>query len=460
MTDDRLKPKRLEQKAHAMISTDAKPSPFTASLPLRFALGIALIVAASLWVFYLVMRPPMDDLRLIATFLSITAIISGLASYGAYRLGWMNRSPTIRWTLLGGYALSSVLTFLNVWVMAWKMFASQHDLLLATVLLAFACAIAMALGFFLSSALTDRIRLLDRAAQAFASGDFDVRTPIQGRDEIAALALSFNQMAEQLKQAAEKQRQVETLRRDLIAWVSHDLQTPLASIRAIVEALADGMVEDADTAQRYLRTAQKDIGALSELIDDLFQMAQLDAGGLPLEREVNSLSDLISDTLESFSELASRQEVSLQGSVTPGTDPLLMDVQRIGRVLSNLVSNALRHTPPGGSVQVQAQRAGREVLVEVRDNGEGIQPEDLPFVFERFFRGEKSRNRATGGAGLGLAIAKGIIEAHGGRIWVESQPGQSTCFSFTLPVESNGSISKIGKDNRRLGVEPGPVMHA
>ncbi len=442
-----------------MISTDAKPSLLSSSLTLRFALGIALIVAVSLWVFYLVMRPPMDDLRLIAAFLSITAIVSGLASYGAYRLGWMYRSPTIRWTLLGGYALSSVLTFLNVWIMAWKMFASQHDLLLATVLLVFACGIAMALGYFLSSTLTDRIRLLDRAAQSIASGDFEARTPIQGRDEIAALAVSFNRMAEQLQQAAEKQRQVETLRRDLIAWVSHDLQTPLASIRAIVEALADGMVEDADTTQRYLRTVQKDIGALSELIDDLFQMAQLDAGGLPLQCEVNSLSDLISDTLESFSELASRQDVSLEGSLAPGTDPLYMDVQRIGRVLSNLISNALRHTPPGGSVQVQARPEGQEVLVEVRDSGEGIQPEDLPFVFERFYRGEKSRNRATGGAGLGLAIAKGIIEAHGGRIWVESQPGRSTCFSFSLPAGSNAPNSKQGNNNRRLGIESSPAKH-
>ena len=134
------------------------------SLPIRFILGILLIVALSLWAFYLLMRPPMNDLGLMALFLSITAVVSALASYGAYRMGWMQRSPTIRWTLLGGYILSSVLTFLNVWMTAKLMFSSTHDLLLATVLLLFAGGIATALGYFLSTTLTDRIRLLDRAA--------------------------------------------------------------------------------------------------------------------------------------------------------------------------------------------------------------------------------------------------------------------------------------------------------
>ena len=403
-------------------------------LPARFILGVALIVAFSLGVFYLLMQPPLKDLGLMAGFLAITAVISIAASYGAYRLGWMYHSPNIRWTLLGGYLLSSLLTFLNVWLTARLMFISQqHDLQLATVLLLFAGGIAMALGYFLSSALTDRIRLVDQTAQSIAHGNLKARAPVQGRDEIAILATTFNQMADQLQQADTRQRELENLRRDLIAWVSHDLHTPLASIRAILEALADGMVEDPDTVQRYLRTAQKDIGALSSLIDDLFQMAQLDAGGLPLELGMNSISDLISDTLESFKELAARQGVALTGEVEPKVDPLWMDAQRIGRVLNNLIGNALRHTPEGGYIHVHAAALPQGVRVEVTDSGEGIRPEDLPYVFDRFYRGEKSRNRATGGAGLGLAIARGIIEAHGGRITVESQPAQFTRFYFILP---------------------------
>ncbi len=402
------------------------------SVPARYASGVLAIVAISLLIFNLLMRPGFTDFGLMALFLSITALVSSLAGYGSYRLGWMQRSPTIRWTLLGGYLLSSVLTFVNVWVTARLMFFDQHDLLLATVLLLFASGMAMALGYFLSSTLTDRIRLLDQAARSIASGDLETRLPVSGNDELAMLAITFNQMASQLQEAARKKEELETLRRDLIAWAGHDLQTPLASIQAILEALSDGVVEGPDTAERYLHTAQRGVHALSALIDDLFQMAQLDAGGLTLDLENNSLSDLISDTLESFSQVAARQSVTLTGSVSTGVDPVLMDAQRVGRVLNNLVSNALRHTPPGGSVAVQVARIASGVRVEISDTGEGIPAADLPYVFERFYRGEKSRSRSTGGAGLGLAIARGIVQAHGGEIGVDSQPGK-TLFFFHLP---------------------------
>ncbi|MBN1449408.1 MAG: HAMP domain-containing protein [Anaerolineales bacterium] len=399
---------------------------------IRYILGVLAIFAISLGVFYLVMSPPMNELRLMALFLAITALVSSLAGYLAYRLGWIALTPSLRWGLMAIYAISGILTFFNVWFSARLMFASEHDLLLASVLLVFAGGMAMALGYFLSSTMTDRIHLLKHAAGKLAQGNLETRVPVSGRDEVATLAESFNQMASQLQAADEKQRELERLRTDLIAWVSHDLQTPLASIRAILEALYDGMVEEPETVKRYLNTAQRDVRSLSALIDDLFQMAQLDAGGIPLEKADSSLADLISDTLESFSELASRQGITLKGSAEANVDPVLMDTQRIGRVLNNLIGNALRHTSPGGMVEVRARRANGGVEVTVCDTGEGIRPEDLPNIFESFYRGEKSRSRATGGAGLGLAIAQGIVRAHGGEIRVESQPGD-TRFIFTLP---------------------------
>lgn len=409
-----------------------KPPLSRSTILARYLLGVLLILAVSLVIFTLVMKPPMAEIRLMAVFLLITAIISSLAGYGAYRLGWISYSPALRWTLLAGYALSSVLTFFNVWLTARLMFASQHDLLLAIVLLVFAGGMAMALGYFLSSALTDRIYLLQQGAERLARGELAARVPVSGRDEVAALAAAFNQMASRLQTAAEKQHEVEQLRTDLIAWVGHDLQTPLASIRAILEALADGVVTDPQAVQRYLATAQRAVRSLSELIDDLFQMAQLDAGGLTLDRSDNSLSDLISDTLESFSALAAGQGIALAGSVAADVDPVFMDAARIGRVLSNLVGNALRYTPKGGRVEVHASRKGQRVEVTVSDTGEGIREEDLPYIFDRFYRGEKSRNRALGGAGLGLAIARGILQAHGGEIRAESSPGQGTRFIFQL----------------------------
>lgn len=400
---------------------------------LRFSAGIVLVVILTLWAFNLIMKPPVNELMLMAIFLSITAVISALASLGAYRLGWLNRSPTIRWTLIGSYILASVLTFINVWMTANLMFASEHDLLLATVLLIFAGGIAIAVGFFLSNALVDRIKSLDRAAKSIADGDLETRISVEGGDEIADLARSFNLMAAQLQAADQQKRENERIRRDLIAWVSHDLQTPLTSIRARIEALADGMIEDPQTAQRYLDTALRDIASLSLLIDDLFQLAQMDAGGFELNFENNSISDLVSDTIESFSEMAKRKDINLHGSVEPGLDMVWMDAPRIGRVLNNLVGNALRYTDGGGSVKIRVMHHEGYIKVEVRDNGVGIKLEDQPLVFESFYRSDKSRSRLTGGAGLGLAISKGIVEAHGGQISVSSGPGEGTSFVFTIP---------------------------
>jgi signal transduction histidine kinase len=393
-----------------------------------------LIVGFSLAFFNMLMSPPSNELGLMALFLAVTAFASALVGFAAYRLGWVNLSPTLRWTLLGGYGLASILTFFNVWFSAQLMFASQHDLMLAVVLLIFAGGIAMILGYFLSSTVTERINLLKGAAEKLAQGDLQTRVPINGRDEVAALSITFNQMAEQLQAADQKQRELETLRRDLIAWVGHDLQTPLTSMRAILEALSDGVVEEPEMVRRYLLTAQRDVMSLSALIDDLFQMSQLDTGGFPLHRAPASLSDLVSDTLESFSQLAKQQEITLEGNVDSDVDPVMMDTQAIGRVFNNLISNALRHTPAQGRVSVWVRRAASGVEVTVSDTGEGIRAQDIPHIFERFYRGDASRSRNRGtGAGLGLAIARGIVQAHGRDIQVQSQLGKGTQFTFHLP---------------------------
>jgi signal transduction histidine kinase len=230
------------------------------------------------------------------------------------------------------------------------------------------------------------------------------------------------------------------MRRDLVAWAGHDLQTPLTSIRAILEAVADGVVEDPATLQRYLQTAQRNIRDLSVLIDDLFEVAQMQGGSLRLHLEATSLNDLISDTVESFSGAIASRSIHLAGNVAAGVDPVVLDPARIGRVLSNLLSNALRHTPDGGRITIEAAGDSAEVRISVRDTGEGIAPEDLPHVFESFYRGEKSRGRASGGSGLGLAIARGFVEAHGGTIAAESTPGQGCTVSFTLPRRPASSL--------------------
>ncbi len=408
--------------------------PLRLPLTLRFAVGLLLVLTISVIIFYLLMHPQMRDLGLVALFLGVTAAVSGLAAHLAYRLGWLERAPSLRLLLIGSYAMASLLTFFNVWVTARLMFTSQHDLQLATVLLVFAGGIAMLLGYFLSVGITRRIQTLKDAAHRLAVGDLAARAPLEGRDEVTALAASFNDMAQKLQMADARQRELDMLRRELVAWATHDLQTPLTAIRVQIEALADGVVDDPEARQRYLRTTQRQVNDLSMLIDDLFQIAQLDAGGIIIQPAACSLSDLISDTLESFSALARERGVSLGGSVATGVDPVTLDSPRIGRLLNNLIGNALRHTPASGSVTISAWRAGAQIHIRVADTGEGISPDDLPHIFERFYRGEKSRNRDTGGAGLGLAIARGIVRAHGGDITAESQPGAGTTFHISLPA--------------------------
>lgn len=402
--------------------------------PLRFALALLLAIAFGLGIFYLLMQPRQLDFWLMALVLSTTSVISLAVGYVAYRKDWISQAPSIRWSMLIPYLVSNTLIFLSVWITVRLMFVSEHDLLLATTLLLFAGGIALAMGLFTSEALAERIGNLAQAVDALRHRGFSARAQVSGQDEVAELAMTFNDMVERLQSAEERRQELEQARRDLIAWVSHDLQTPLASIRAMVEALADDMVDDQETVRRYLRTAQREVQSLSSLIDDLFEMAQLDAGGMHLELQRNSMADLVSDTVESFSAMAVEKGVRLSGAVEKDVDPVIMDARRVGRVLRNLVSNALRHTPPDGEVSISARSVVDGVEVEVKDTGEGVPPQNLPRIFDRFYRGEKSRSRATGGAGLGLAIAKGFIEAHGGAITAEPAAGGGTRFVFTLPL--------------------------
>ncbi len=399
----------------------------------RFIVLVAFAMLVGVGLFYLTMQPSAHDLVLLVELMSATTLFSVGVSYLALRLGWLFHFPRLRLSMVGSYLLAGILVFINVWVTARIMFTSQHDLLLATVLLIYASCMAVFMGLFLSEGITLRIELLKKAAQQVAEGRLATRLLVVGTDEMSVLTSSFNEMVAQLQDADRREKELDILRRDLIAWIGHDLRTPLTSIRAIVEALADGVVDNEADRSRYLNTARNDICTLSDLIDDLFEMAQMDAGGMKLDKSSVSIADLISDTLEQFSTQARQAGILLEGSAGEHDAPVFIDVRRIERVLANLVSNAIHHTPRGGTVSVEAERHNNALVVSVRDTGEGIHSDDLPHVFERFFRGEKSRNRQTGGAGLGLSIARGIVELHGGTIHVASQDGVGTTVWFQLP---------------------------
>jgi signal transduction histidine kinase len=397
--------------------------------------GVVLAVAAGLTAFYLVMRPSGDELLAMTAFLSATAIVSVTLGYVAYRVGWFRRSPRLVWTLVGGYLLAVVLVFLNVIVTAGLMFINQHDLLLSAVLLLSAGLIAVSLGYLLSSAVAESIGRLGRAVHDVAEGDLSVKVPVEGPAEIAMLAEGFNEMTQRLCEAEAERDAMEASRAELIAAVGHDLRTPLSSVRVVVEALADGVVDDPEIRERYLKTAQRDLLVLSRLIDDLFVLAQLDSTGIQLDLSTNSLSDLVSDTLGSFAVKAESRQVTLSGSSLAEPDVVVFDATYVGRALTNLVDNALAHTPEGGEVSIVTEAAEGRVAFRVSNTGDGVEPSDMPRLFDRFYRGDASRSRATGGSGLGLAIVRAVSEAHAGSVGVANRPGGGAAFWFELPID-------------------------
>ena len=406
-------------------------------MPWRFfVIGIlaALIVVTALM--RLLMQAPLQEITTLVTWLSITSVLSLGIGYLLYRRG-LARSPSISLTLILTYAWAAILTLINVWVMSERMFFNkEHDLVLSGVLLLFAAIIATTFGIFVAASMADGLNQLSDTAVNIAEGNLDARVEIHGRDEVAQVGMAFNQMANQLQTAEQQRAEVEKMRRDLIAWTSHDLRTPLTSIRAMIEALYDGVVDDPETVRRYYQTMRSDIISLNEIIDDLFELAQLDAGGLKMEMSWHGLSDVVSDMLESFRAVADKRSVRLVGHVGNDVDPVWMNAQKISRVLSNLISNALRYTPEGGEVSVTAVRENNEIVVSVEDSGSGFDPEDLPRVFEQFYRGEQARSRKTGGAGLGLAISQGIVGAHQGTITAKNAVDGGAIVEFRLPVVS------------------------
>jgi signal transduction histidine kinase len=302
-------------------------------------------------------------------------------------------------------------------------------------------------AYLLSRRLGRRLDNLSRAAEAVAGGDLSARVEVGQPDEVGRLAERFNLMAERLEATiaalgVEKQRVEESLRsrRELMANVSHELRTPLALIRGHVESLTMGGADDPNERRRYLGIVEAEIDHLSRLIDDLFALATAGTGALQLDLAPLDVAEVASEAVEAIRPIARREhQVTVLTRIEPNLPLVLADRRRLTQVLNNLLRNALRYTPEGGLVSVSgglpAEGGGVEIVVA--DTGLGIAPDVLPHVFERFYRSDSARDRASGGAGLGLAIVRELVEAMGGRVAVESTPGEGSRFSFTLPVAAD-----------------------
>ena len=286
--------------------------------------------------------------------------------------------------------------------------------------------LALVMGSLLFRQIISPLQALSQATGAIAEGHLKRRVVVHSDDEIGRVAQSFNQMAESLAHA-------DGQRRNMIADIAHELRTPLAVIQGNLEALMDGVY---DLTPENVASVHKQTVVLTRLVGDLRDLALAEAGQLHLERKPVSLQEVISQVIESLESQAREKTVTLKFEVEGSLPNVMADEQRITQVLFNLLSNALRHTSAGGTITTGAELRQERVLVSVRDTGTGIAAEDLPHVFERFYRADRSRARSTGGSGLGLTIAKQIIEAHGGQIWAQSWLGAGSTFAFSLPLST------------------------
>jgi two-component system, OmpR family, sensor histidine kinase BaeS len=283
---------------------------------------------------------------------------------------------------------------------------------------------AGAAGFWTAGRITRGLRHLRNAAAGLDLRDLSCRVPVEGQDEIADLARTFNHMAGRME-AEERSR------RQLLADVAHELRHPLAVMKGRLELMQDGKVALEPEA---LLPLQDEVIRLTRLVGDLRDLSLAEVGGLSLSLAPVSLGELLETLMANLEPVAAAKGISLTAAAAPGLPAVQADPDRLRQVLVNLLANALQYTPAGGSVAVTASSSSEGVAVRISDTGPGIAPEELPHIFDRFYRADKSRSRATGGSGLGLAIVRSLVELHGGRVTVESEPGKGTCFTILLPT--------------------------
>ncbi len=321
----------------------------------------------------------------------------------------------------------------GAWAGARVMFLSSHDLGALGVMLLAAGTVAVATSFVLGRRVQRASDALAQVTRSLGDGeavgaDSSAAVPA----ELARLRRELEETSRRLDDARARETALETSRRELVAWVSHDLRTPLAGIRAVIEALEDGVADDPETIARYHTTVREEADRLAALVDDLFELSRTQAGVLRLHFERVYLGDLVSDAIATAAPVATAKGVRLEGRLESRATALEVSAPEVLRALRNILENAIRHTPSDGAVVVEAGRDDERAYVSVRDTGGGIPDADLPRVFDVAFRGDTARTPGVG-AGLGLAIARGLVEAHDGEVSVRNENG-GACFTVRLPL--------------------------
>ncbi|MFJ2592521.1 sensor histidine kinase [Streptomyces erythrochromogenes] len=366
----------------------------------------------------------MSDLLLIALYALLGAGAAGALGAAALRM-LRSRSVAVSLAVVAAVAVAAMLS--GTLAVARAMFLSSHDLTVVTTVVAMAAVVSLAAALLLGRHVVLRFRELVSAAREFGEQGTFAPPVAPAPAELVALSRELALTGERLAASRERERALETSRRELVAWISHDLRTPLAGLRAMSEALEDGVVAD---PARYHQQMRTEVERLNSMVTDLFELSRIHAGALSLSPTRTSLHDLVGDALAGADALARQHGVRLAGGVDPL--PVEVDGKEMTRVLSNLLVNAIRHTPAEGTVAIAAERRADAVVLSVTDACGGIPEEDLPRVFDTGWRGSRARTPPSG-AGLGLAIVRGIVEAHSGHADVHNVPGGCR-FELTLPA--------------------------
>jgi signal transduction histidine kinase len=366
------------------------------------------------------------DILLIALYAFVGAAGAGLLGAAVLHL-LRRRSIAVSLTVVAAVAVTAMLT--GTLAVAQAMFLSAHDLSVVTLVVAMAAVVSLVTALLLGRRLVVSTRRLALSAREF--GNTGTFTPPPSRAvpaELAALSGELSATADRLTASRERERALEASRRELVAWISHDLRTPLAGLRAMSEALEDGVVQD---TARYHRQIRTEVDRLNSMVGDLFELSRIQAGALTLNPARMSVYDLVGEVLDGANPLAREHGVHLVGKRVDPV-PVEVDGKEMTRVLANLLVNAIRHTPADGTVAVAAEQRAACVVLSVTDGCGGIPAEDLPRVFDTGWRGTAARTPPAG-AGLGLAIVRGIVEAHAGHAEVRNVPGGCR-FEVTLPA--------------------------
>jgi signal transduction histidine kinase len=379
------------------------------------ALGCALLVAGAVLVVY-------DLAGAIVTFALLSAL--GIATVGATwallahrrRLGGLRRQALITAALAFGPLAIALALFVQL------MFVSTHDALLTASVGTYSALLGLWAGRLLSHRVMDDVETLRAGLAAVGAGERSLRLRLGGDDELAQVASEVEAMVARLAAAEARREEAEGARRSLIAAVSHDLRTPVTALRLLAEAV-DDEVGDPATRREYVRRLGVHVRALGALIDDLFELTRIEAGEVAWTMRQVQIDELVEETVAAMAPAAQAGGVAVRADIDPSLKPAHANPERIQRVLFNLIQNAIRHTPADGSVTVRVASTGTSVEIEVADTGEGIAAGDRERVFEPFAQGSDRTSRTDGSAGLGLAISRAIVEAHGGRIWIVEDSG-------------------------------------